>query len=434
MPFSEKQSRPFIYYQGKRLYFDIPCGWNLLTFAKLESQRRSSDAGKLVMESLNRPIGVSMIGEMVLPADQIAIIIEDTTRTSPKKSILEALLYTLRSLHIPEKNISIIIALGTHKGLTSEEMRNTFGSDILNKYDLANHDCRAADLVPIGHLRTGAIVRINRKVYESSFKIGIGSIIPHPLNGFGGGGKIAFPGISDFDSILEHHMKWTFHEGTALGKTDGNIFYEEVRALAKKVGLNFIINTILDQGDHVYGVVSGDPVKAHLSGIKKSKKILSQKFPSKSDLTIITSFPYSDGPQVVKPLVPASMVTKEGGCIILAADCKSNLTDEFIGNFESFRSLHTGCLSKAVMEHFDEKHLIMDEGAVDFNMALGLTLTIQDKFNIILVSRDIEREQAEKMGFMYAQNLKQAFEISRNMCSHPDVHIIPSGGIILPIV
>jgi len=111
MPFSEKQSRPFIYYQGKRLYFDIPCGWNLLTFAKLESQRRSSDAGKLVMESLNRPIGVSMIGEMVLPADQIAIIIEDTTRTSPKKSILEALLYTLRSLHIPEKNISSIIAL-----------------------------------------------------------------------------------------------------------------------------------------------------------------------------------------------------------------------------------------------------------------------------------------------------------------------------------
>lgn len=424
----------FIFYHRQRVKFIIPDNWNLLSFPNFPDNRKTANVNKLTKDALNKPIQSSALNDLLSPTENIAIIIEDLTRTSPKRLILKVLLDNLNEIGIPEKNITIIIALGTHKGLTSEEMRNTFGSDILNKYDLVNHDCRAADLVPIGHLRTGAIVKINRKVYESSFKIGIGSIIPHPFNGFGGGGKIGFPGISDFDSILEHHMKWTFHEGTGLGKIDGNIFYEEIRALAKKIGLNFIINTILDQGDHVYEVVSGDPVKAHLSGIKTSKKIISQKFPSKSDLTIITSFPYYDGPQVVKPLVPASMVTKEGGCIILAADCKSNLTDEFIDSFESFRSLHTGCLSKAVMEHFNEKRLIMDRGAIDFNMALGITLTIQERFTIILVSTDIERAKAERMGFLFAPDLKQAFEMIQNMCPHPDVHIIPAGGIILPII
>ena len=427
-------SSPFIYHQGKRLYFEIPDGWNLLTFADLEHKRQPADVIELTRKSLNKPIGTSLIRDSLSPIDKIAVIIEDITRTSPKRPILEALLENLSNSNIPEENISIIIAVGTHRGLTSDEIEATFGRDLVKKYDISNHDCRARDLVPIGHLRTGATVKINRKAYEASFKIGIGSITPHPMNGFGGGGKIAFPGISDFDSILEHHMQWTFHGGTVLGKTEGNIFYDEVCAIASEAKLNFIINTILDQGDKVYDVVCGDPVKAHLAGIEKSKKIISQKFSCKSDVTIITSFPYSEGPQIVKPLMPASMVTKDGGCIILAADCKGNLPEAFVNSFEKFHSQYGGNLLKGVLGHFNDRRLIMAEGAVDFNMALGLTLAVQDKFKIILVSKDIEREKVEKMGFIFAEDLTEAFKISENIHPHPDVHVIPSGGIILPLV
>ena len=116
------------------------------------------------------------------------------------------------------------------------------------------------------------------------------------MNGFGGGGKIIFPGVADFDSILEHHLTFTFHEGTGLGKIKGNLFYEQVCAIAGSAGLNFIINTILDQKDQVFDLVSGHPVHAHLAGIKISEKIISQEFTKKSDLTIITSFPYTEGP------------------------------------------------------------------------------------------------------------------------------------------
>ena len=191
---------------------------------------------------------------------------------------------------------------------------------------------------------------------------------------------------------------------------------------------------MLDQNDQVFDLVSGHPVHAHLAGIEKSKKIISQEFPKKSDLTIITSFPYTEGPQIVKPLVPASMVTKEGGCIILAADCTGNLPDAFIDSFEKFHSEHGEDLLGGVLEHFEQNRLIMEGGAIDFNMALGLTLATQAKFNIILVSEDIPRETGEKMGFLYADNLENAFEMSSSFCARPEVNVIPAGGIILPVL
>jgi len=424
----------FIFYQSQRVRFTIPDNWNLLSFHDFPDNGKTANVNKLTKDALNKPIQSPAFNDLLSPADSIAIIIEDLTRTSPKRLILKVLLDNLNEIGISEKNINVIIATGTHRGLKHEELESAFGRDLLGRYAFSNHDCHASDLVPIGMLKTGCEVKINRKVFNADFRIGIGSISPHPMNGFGGGGKIIFPGVTDFDSILEHHLKWTFHRGTGLGKLKENLFYDEVNSMARAGKLNFIINTVLNQSDEVDEIVCGDFKQAHLTGVGRSRAIISHRFPKKSDLTIITSFPYSEGPQIVKPLIPASMVTKEGGCIILAADCQGNLPEAFINSFERFHSRYGGNLLKGVLEHFNDKLLIMDEGAVDFNMALGLTLAVQDRFKIILVSKDIESKKAEKMGFMFAKDLTQAFKISKNIHPHPDVHVIPSGGIILPLV
>jgi len=427
--------KAFIICRDQKLSFDIPSGWNLLTFATPVDQSPHSDAGELTKRALNNPIQSPTLRDRLTPSDTIAVIVEDLTRASPKKIILETLLQELDDSRIPDENISMVISLGTHRGLTLGELESAFGKELLSRYRFFNHDCRGADLVPVARLKTGREVKVNRTVHEATFRIGIGSIFPHPMNGFGGGGKILFPGVSDFDSIREHHFRYTFQKGTGLGKLEGNTFYEEVCAVATEADLNFVINTILDQGDRVYDIVSGDPIHAHLEGIVKSKGIISQGFSGESDLTIITSFPYDEGPQIVKPLAPAAMVTKEGGCIILAADCTGNLPDAFVDSFEKFHSRYGNNLLAGVLDHFENNRLIMEEGAIDFNMALGMTLALQHRFRIILVSQDIPRETGEKMGFIYAEDLNQAFDLSAEMCPpHPGVHIIPAGGVILPVI
>lgn len=425
---------PFIIKRGQKEFFNIPSEWNLLTFAILDDQPQPDDVSGLTKKALRNPIESSRLAERLSPSDTIAILIEDLTRASPKGVILKAVLEELERAGIPDGNIQIIMALGTHRGLTLEELEGAFGTELLKRYRFINHDCHAPDLIPVGQLRTGRTVKINRKVHEAHFRIGIGSVFPHPMNGFGGGGKILFPGVADFDSILDHHLQYTFHEGTGLGKIEGNLFYSQVCAIARSARLDFIINSILDQNDQVNDLVSGDPVNAHLAGIEKSKEIISQEFGRKADLTVITSFPYTEGPQIVKPLAPASMVTREGGCIILCADLTGDLPDAFVDSFHRFHSEHGDDLLGGVLDHFSHNRLIMKGGAIDFNMALGMTLAIQHRFKIILVSEDIPKEKAEKMGFVYAGDLKQAFKQSKVICPRPDVHIIPSGGVILPIL
>lgn len=362
----------------------------------------------------------------------MAILVEDITRASPKGLILRALTEELREIGIPESKIFIVIALGTHRPLEKAELEETFGRDLLSRYTFVNHDCRAPDLVPAGELRTGRRVKINRTVMEADFRIGIGSIFPHPMNGFGGGSKILFPGVSDFESILEHHLLFTFDPGTALGKVEGNLFHEQVCAVARSAGLDFVINSVMDQNDKVSHIVCGDPVEAHRAGIERCRSLTTWRFGEKADVSLISSFPYAEGPQIVKPLAPASMVTRDGGYIILAADCSGNLPDAFIRAFTTFHSTFHGRLMEGVLHHFNNRQLIMKGGAIDFNMALGMTLAAQDRFRIILATKDIPADKTEMMGFIHAPTLEEAFEHVSRSITGPEVHVIPSGGLILP--
>ncbi|MBN1277841.1 MAG: DUF2088 domain-containing protein, partial [Deltaproteobacteria bacterium] len=201
--------KPFIIKRGHKNYFDFPSGWRLLCFADFNDQQENKDVTVLAKKAITNPVKSLSLRQCLSSSDKVAIIVEDLTRPSPKKLILQAVLEDLERADISRENISVIIALGTHRGMSLEELAATFGKELLERYEVINHDCHAPDLVPAGRLFTGRTVKINRRVHEAAFKIGIGSIFPHPMNGFGGGSKIIFPGVADFDSIVEHHLAFT---------------------------------------------------------------------------------------------------------------------------------------------------------------------------------------------------------------------------------
>jgi nickel-dependent lactate racemase len=424
----------FIRYKHQRTRFDLPHGWKLLTFATFKSRSGKIDVEGLTKRALNGPINSAPLRERVSPSDTVAILIEDPTRSSPKKAILKVLLEELHEAGIPEKNVSVIIALGTHRSLAPEELRSVYGEDVVDRYSVINHNCYAPDLAFIGKLSTGMPVKINRKVYEATFKIGIGSIFPHPMNGFGGGGKILFPGVANFEAILEHHLKYSFRGGSEMGRLKGNPFYEEVSALAMRGGLNFIINSVLDHDDMLFALVCGDPIEAHLAGVDICKRIVSKTFTKKADITVISSYPYTEGPQIVKPLAPASEITKKGGTIVLAADCTVPLPDVYVKSCERFRAQHADHLRDAVIELFDQNRRIMEGGAPELDMSMAQVMLAQDDFTVILVSEDIPSETAKRLGFLFARDLSQAFAMAATLYNEPEVHVVPSGGIILPVL
>jgi nickel-dependent lactate racemase len=426
--------KPFVRYGHQSRYFDPPPEWRILTLAAFEDHPHRADPEQLTRNALENPIHSAPLRKRVDKQDKIAILIEDQTRYSPKQTILRTLLETLDEARIPPENITVIVALGTHRALTTRELASIYGEDLVAAYCFINHDCQAPDLVPVANLPTGTPVKINRIVHESTFVIGIGSIFPHPLNGFGGGGKILFPGVANFDAILEHHLKHSFRRGSELGKLQGNPFYEQVCSIAQKAGLDFIINSVLDHNDMLYDLVCGHPVKAHLDGVARCRSIISKEFEKKADLTVISAFPYAEGTQLMKPLAPASMITKAGGVIILVGHCTNPLPDAYLEGCEMFRRKHDGFFEKSVFDLFDNNCRILENGAPEFNMSMAQALLGQDQFKIIFVSEEVPRGHIEQLGFQFAEDLNQAVTMSAAFFPEPEVHIVPAGGVILPVL
>jgi nickel-dependent lactate racemase len=213
---------------------------------------------------------------------------------------------------------------------------------------------------------------------------------------------------------------------------EGNPFYEEVSALSKAAGLNFILNGILDHNDRLYDLVSGDPTEAHRAGIDICKGIISRTFQKKADLTVISAFPYTEGPQIMKPLAPASMITKEGGCIIVFAHCTSPLPDAYIKGCERIRQEYGENLRESIFGLFDKNQRLLEGSSPEFNMSMTQALLGQDRFKVILVTEDIPRDSVERLGFLFAEDLDQAFSLAATFNPRPEVHIVPSGGVILP--
>lgn len=421
----------FIRYGHEKLYFNVPESWNVLTLASFDDHPVSVDVRKLAVNAINKPVDSPSIDISIASSDKIAILIEDNTRNSPKKHLLRVLLDYLDNISIPSDAISIIVALGTHRPLSHGELEDTYGRDIVRRYSFYNHDCKADDLVPVGRLKSGTTVKINRLAYEADFRIGIGSIFPHPLNGFGGGGKILFPGIANFDAVLEHHLKYSFRD-TVLGRLDGNLFYEEVSSMAKAGKLDFIVNSVLDHNDNLYDVVAGNPVAAHRTGAGICKKIITKEFKQQSDVTIISAFPYTQAAQLMKPLEPASIITRESGVIILAGKCTSRFLPEYLDTCKEFREKYRGNQKEALFNCFDSNQPVIRDSAPESNMSLAQVILAVENYRVILFSKEVPCEDAEKLGFIHAATIEDAVEISKQFVENPSVNIVPSGGVIIP--
>ena len=426
--------KAFLLSMDRTVDLSLPSDWKVLTVADFGPSTPRGTPETLASKALQDPVGAMPLERQLTPTQTVSIIIEDLTRISPKQTILKVLLRLFAKIGIARQHICIVIALGTHRPLSRLELEAAFGPETVSGYEFINHDCHGDDLVPVGRLESGAQVKINRRVHDADFRIGIGSIFPHPLNGFGGGGKILFPGVANFDAIVEHHLRHSFRGQAYLGNVAGNPFYREVIEMAKAGGLNFIINSVLDHTDSLYDLVCGDLVEAHLAGIEICRRIVSRRFPAPADVTVISAFPYTEGPQIMKSLAPAERITRKGGSILLRADCTIPLPEIYFAGCERFRARFGDDLRGAVLDHFAHNRRILVDAPPELNMSMAMAMLALNDFDVILITRDIPAEQAARLGFRYAPDMAAAIAMIAGEYDRPTINIVPSGGVILQVV
>ncbi len=424
----------FLYSGEKKQTFTIPPKWAILEHTRISEGVPTASVGDLTKGALAAPIGSLPLCELAEKNLEVAILVDDPARATPVAQMLPPILSELLEAGVNREHITIVVALGTHRLASQKDLEAKVGKSVLQEYRVVQHDCHADNLVPIGKLLTGGEVAIDPFVARAQLKIGIGSIFPHPMNGFGGGAKILYPGVADFASISEHHFHYTPEPGCALGHTETNPFYHEVCRMAEAAGLNFIVNCIFDARERVVDMVAGHFEKAHREGIEKSKKNYAFHMKEAADVTIVSADPYVEGPQIMKPIIPASlMTTKPGGAVIVLARCPNGMPDAMLQSFDNIFETQPEHTGRFAVNAFKTSNA-MAEGAIDFNCAIFFALVCASRTRIIIVSDDLDETSVNRLGFQYAPSLQAAVNQEQEKQPEATANIFPLGGLLLPLM
>lgn len=224
------------------------------------------DEEEAIRKSLVAPIGCKPLRDLAKGKASAAIVVSDITRPVPSFRLLPPLSDELHGAGIKREKIKIIVATGSHRPNTIEELVGMVGESIVKEYQVVNHNAfDPAGLVSIGKNRFGNEVWINREYMESEVKILTGFIEPHFFAGFSGGRKAVFPGIVGQQNLRSNHgAAMIDHPKARYGILEGNPIHEEMLDTASMTRPDFIINVSLNEKHEITGVFAGDLVKAHV--------------------------------------------------------------------------------------------------------------------------------------------------------------------------
>ncbi len=418
-----------------KAYFQLPKDWEVVKHAVLKPEKTSASISRLVSDSIANPIGTEPLGRLAKDKKRIVIIVDDGARTTPKKAILAPLVEYLREQGVQNSQITVLIGTGTHHPVPDAEIGHLYGDALCRDVRVVNHDSRAADLVSVGTLKHAGDLKINALAAGADLLIAVGSVLPHPFAGFGGGAKLVLPGIASYECVRDHHVALMIAHGVFAGSGENNPFLKEVREAGRLAKLAFIVNAVYDSDDDVKAIVSGDLEEAHKAGIEMCRKEMGVRFDRPADVTLMSAFPYNEGPQILKPLYASNAVTKNGGVVILYADyIKGGFAEPLLGAFDTAFAKAGGNARQLVKDNTRDNKPLIPGLAMDFNSALNMTLLYADRTKMFLVSGDADKAQAARLGFEYAASVQDAIDTVAKRLPRATVNILPSGGVVLPVV
>ena len=273
-----------------------------------------------ICQALQNPIGAPPLSKLLQPGWKIALVSDDNTRPTPVDRIMPILLDFFNQAGIVDAQIEIIISSGTHRAMTQAELASKYGPELLSRVRVLPHHYQdPAELVNFGVTRRGVPIWVNRRVVEADFCMAVGNIVPHHPAGWSGGAKAVLPGVAGEETVAQMHLLGSRHP--ALGEIDSEMRLE-MEDFAATIGLDFILNVVLNRNGDLVGAVAGHYIAAHRAGVQISKGVYGVPIPGLADLTISSTSPVDfDFFQGDKGITSAEKSTRPGGEILLVSGC-----------------------------------------------------------------------------------------------------------------
>ena len=288
------------------------------------------DQAGAVRQALEHPVGSASLRERVRPDQTVAISVCDVTRPMPSATVLPVVLEALS--HVPADRIAIMIASGTHRATTRDELVEMLGADIVDGNRIVVHDAfDEAQLVSLGEVDGGIPVWLNRTWVEADVRITTGFVEPHFFAGFSGGPKMVAPGLAGFRTIMRLHDAEMIRSPQARwGVIEGNPIHDGVRAIAARSGVDFSIDVAINRDRQITHVAAGELFAVHRAVREVVRRNAMQAFARPFDVVVTTNSGYpldQNLYQTVKGMSAAAQVVKPDGVIVCASACADGYPD-----------------------------------------------------------------------------------------------------------
>lgn len=279
------------------------------------------DETRTLRQAMENPIGSPRLQEIVRRGQKIAIVTSDLTRPTPSDKMLPFVIGELEAAGIPEKDIVIVFALGIHRPMSEEEMQKAISPEIFERIRTMNHD--PDNVITLGVTRRGTPVEIFRPLVEADVRICLGNIEFHYFAGFSGGAKAILPGCASRETIYANHRWMVSPEASAM-RIEGNPVREDLEEGVAMLGVDFILNVVVDHQHRIVAAFAGDVVEAHRAGCRLVIERGAIDISQRANIVIASPGGYPKDLNLLqsnKALQSARDFVCENGVIILVAEC-----------------------------------------------------------------------------------------------------------------
>jgi len=382
------------------------------------------DLRRALEEALENPVGSPPLAEMVRSGDRVAVACPDFHRLWVRARVWMPLLVGyLNRCGVRDRDITVIIANGTHAPPGYAGLRMILGEDFPSGVEVVNHDARdEAALRFLGYTPYGTPLWVNRRALEADHLILTGAIVPHTFAGFGGGRKAVVPGMAGMRTILANHRRALsevpgegIHPRAVPGVLDGNPVHEDMLAAARMAGPCFIVNFVLSEEGDFLGVFAGGLEEAHRRGCNFVEEAFRVEIPSRADIVVASRGGYPMDLtfyQAFQSNANARAALREDGrgVLVMVGECSEGL-----GPYEFQRWFSMGGLEEMEAEL---RRSFTVPGFVVYRAAL----LARQAEKVILVS-GLDPEVVERIGIIPRQSIQEALEEA--------LDTVPGGRILL---
>ena len=379
--------------------------------------------------ALDHPIGAGPIEEAVKPGEKVCIIISDTTRRWQQPSTyLPVLVERLNKAGIPDEDMLILCATGTHRKLV--------GEDLYRRIRFIDHQCDDKEhLTYMGTTSRGTPVWLDSYAMACDKIILTGGVVYHFLAGFGGGRKSIVPGIAGRETINTTHNN-ALNKGLGSGSnpracngnmTDSNPFHSDLMECAAFAKPAYLLNVVVDDNYQIVGAFAGDWRAAHAAATKLVQQLDGVPIPRRTQLVIASAGGYPKDInlyQTSKTLSNALAAVAPGGTMILLSECREGFGDP-------------DC--EAQICNYDT--MADREKDLRANFSIGgfvgfLFAETSENYHLILVT-DLPRERFARTKIQVARTLDEALALAAacngGSLDGVETTLMPHGGSTFPL-